>query len=160
MKHRSLVTGIIGLLLVSLLLFQPYKLVVVVGRSMLPTLKGGQILLAKKTNKFERGDIVVIKEEDNIIIKRIKYLPEEYYYSVLDFETAEMIVIENDFRDMMLGIEKYGLENIKEYKKQYYHQTKEQKNKKITCICGSETTQGNKPKHERTRKHQAFITIK
>ena len=115
MKHRSLVTGIIGLLLVSLLLFQPYKLVVVVGRSMLPTLKGGQILLAKKTNKFERGDIVVIKEEDNIIIKRIKYLPEEYYYSVLDFETAEMIVIENDFRDMMLGIEKYGLENIKEY---------------------------------------------
>lgn len=116
MKHRSLVTGITGLLLVSLLLFQPYKLVVVVGRSMLPTLKGGQILLAKKTNKFERGDIVVIKEEDNIIIKRIKYLPEEYYYSVLDFETAEMIVIENDFRDMMLGIEKYGLENIKEYK--------------------------------------------
>jgi len=116
MKHRSLVTGIIGLLLVSLLLFQPYKLVVVIGRSMLPTLKGGQILLAKKTNKFERGDIVVIKEEDNIIIKRIKYLPEEYYYSVLDFETAEMIVIENDFRDMMLGIEKYGLENIKEYK--------------------------------------------
>ena len=116
MKHRSLVTGIIGLLLVSLLLFQPYKLVVVVGRSMLPTLKGGQILLAKKTNKFERGDIVVIKEEDNIIIKRIKYLPEEYYYSVLDFETAEMIVIENDFREMMIGIEKYGLENIKEYK--------------------------------------------
>lgn len=116
MKHRSLVTGIIGLLLVSLLLFQPYKLVVVVGRSMLPTLKGGQILLAKKTNKFERGDIVVIKEEDNIIIKRIKYLPEEYYYSVLDFEMFEMVVIENDFREMMIGIEKYGLDNIKEYK--------------------------------------------
>jgi len=116
MKRRSLVTGIIGLLLVSLLLLQPYKLVVVVGRSMLPTLKGGQILLAKKTNKFERGDIVVIREEDNIIIKRIKYLPEEYYYSVLDFDTAEMILIENDFRDMMFGIEKYGLENIKEYK--------------------------------------------
>ena len=115
MKRRSLVTGIIGLLLVSLLLLQPYKLVVVVGRSMLPTLKGGQILLAKKTNKFERGDIVVIREEDNIIIKRIKYLPEEYYYSVLDFDTAEMILIENDFRDMMFGIEKYGLENIKEY---------------------------------------------
>ena len=83
---------------------------------MLPTLKGGQILLAKKTNKFERGDIVVIKEEDNIIIKRIKYLPEEYYYSVLDFEMFEMVVIENDFREMMIGIEKYGLENIKEYK--------------------------------------------
>lgn len=116
MKHRSLVTGIIGLILVSLLLLQPYKLVVVVGRSMLPTLKGGQILVAKKTNKFERGDIVVIKEEDNIIIKRIKYLPGEYYYSVLDFETSEMVVIENDFRDMMLGIEKYGLDNIKEYK--------------------------------------------
>jgi signal peptidase I len=116
MKRRSLVPGVIGLILASLLLIQPYKLVVVVGRSMLPTLKGGQILLAKKTNKFERGDIVVIKEEDNIIIKRIKYLPEEYYYSVLDFETTEMVVIENDFREMMLGIEKYGLDNIKEYK--------------------------------------------
>ena len=116
MKRRSLVPGVIGLILASLLLIQPYKLVVVVGRSMLPTLKGGQILLAKKTNKFERGDIVVIKEEDNIIIKRIKYLPGEYYYSVLDFETTEMVVIENDFREMMLGIEKYGLDNIKEYK--------------------------------------------
>jgi len=116
MKRRSLVPGVIGLILASLLLIQPYKLVVVVGRSMLPTLKGGQILVAKKTNKFERGDIVVIKEEDNIIIKRIKYLPGEYYYSVLDFETSEMVVIENDFRDMMLGIEKYGLDNIKEYK--------------------------------------------
>jgi signal peptidase I len=72
MKLRSLVTGVIGLILVSLLLLQPYKLVVVVGRSMLPTLEGGQILLAKKTNSFERGDIIVVKEEDSIIIKRIK----------------------------------------------------------------------------------------
>ena len=35
---------------------------------------------------------------------------------VLDFEMFEMVVIENDFREMMIGIEKYGLENIKEYK--------------------------------------------
>lgn len=116
MKRKSLVTSILGLLLISLLLFQPYKLVVVVGRSMLPTLKGGQILLAKKTNKFERGDIVVIKEEDEIIIKRIAYLPEEYYYTVLNTDTAEMIMVDNTYRDMMLNIEKYGFDNIRENK--------------------------------------------
>ena len=116
MKRRSLVTGVLGLMIATFLFLQPYKLVVVVGRSMLPTLKGGQILLAKKTNKFERGDIVVIKEEDEVIIKRIKYLPEEYYYSVLDLDNAEMIVIENNYRDMMISIEKYGFDNIKEFR--------------------------------------------
>ena len=119
MKRRSLVTGVIGLLLASLLLLQPYKLVVVVGRSMLPTLKGGQILLAKKTNSFERGDIIVLKEEDNIIIKRIKYLPNEYYYTVLDFDESEMLLIDSEYNEMVVGIKKYGLNNIKKYKLGY-----------------------------------------
>lgn len=119
MKRRSLVTGVIGLLLASLLLLQPYKLVVVVGRSMLPTLKGGQILLAKKTNSFERGDIIVLKEEDNIIIKRIKYLPNEYYYTVLDFDASEMLLIDSEYNEMVVGIKKYGLNNIKKYKLGY-----------------------------------------
>jgi signal peptidase I len=116
MKLRSLVTGVIGLLIASLLLLQPYKLVVVVGRSMLPTLEGGQILLAKKTNSFERGDIVVVKEEDDIIIKRIKYLPGEYYYTVLNFDTSEMLFIDSEYREMVVSIEKYGFDNIKKFK--------------------------------------------
>ena len=69
MKHRSLVTGIIGLILVSLLLLQPYKLVVVVGRSMLPTLKGGQILVAKKTNKFERATLSSSSCSDDFLLR-------------------------------------------------------------------------------------------
>ena len=85
---------------------------------MLPTLKGGQILLAKKTNSFERGDIIVVKEEDNIIIKRIKYLPGEYYYTVLDFDTSEMLFIDSEYREMVVSIKKYGFDNIKKFK--YY----------------------------------------
>jgi len=123
MKQRSLVTGVIGLILASLLLLQPYKLVVVVGKSMLPTLRGGQILLAKKTNKFEKGDIVVIKIEDSIIIKRIKYLPNEYYYSVLDTDASEILFIDSEYREIVDGIKKYGIDNLKEFrlsKKSYF----------------------------------------
>ncbi len=114
MKHRSLVTGIIGLIMATLLLLQPYKLVVVVGRSMLPTYKNGQILLVKKSANFERGDIVVSKVEDSIIIKRIAYLPEEYYYSVYDLNNAEMILVDSTYRGMKESIIKYGAENIHE----------------------------------------------
>ena len=114
MKGKSLVTVLVCVVLVIFLLMQPYKLVVVVGRSMLPTLKNGQILLAKKTNHFERGDIVVVKQEGDIIIKRIAYLPEEYYYTVLDLKSAEMITIHNEYREMVSSIKKYGEDAIRE----------------------------------------------
>ena len=116
MKHRSLVTGIIGLIMATLLLLQPYKLVVVVGRSMLPTFKNGQILLVRKSANFERGDIVVSKVEDSIIIKRIAYLPEEYYYSVYDLTNAEMILVDSTYRGMKESIIKYGADSIHEFR--------------------------------------------
>jgi len=52
-KHGEeiFVSAILGLFALILLYFQPYKLVVVVGNSMYPTLKDGQILLAKKSDK-------------------------------------------------------------------------------------------------------------
>lgn len=56
--------------------------VIVVGDSMLPTLKEGNILLLNKFdykfNKIERYDIVVIKTEKEELIKRIIGLPGEY----------------------------------------------------------------------------------
>jgi len=116
MKNRSLVTGVVGLIIATFLLLQPYKLVVVVGRSMLPTFKNGQILLVKKSVNFERGDIVVSKVEDSIIIKRIAYLPEEYYYTVYDLDNAEMILVNNTYRGMKESIIKYGAESIHENK--------------------------------------------
>ena len=56
--------------------------VIVVGDSMVPTLKDGQILLLNKFdykfNDIERYDVVVIKVENGEIIKRVIGLPGEY----------------------------------------------------------------------------------
>jgi len=56
--------------------------VVVVGESMIPTLKDGQILLLNKFdyyfNDIERYDVVVIKVENGEIIKRVIGLPGEH----------------------------------------------------------------------------------
>ena len=56
--------------------------VIVVGDSMVPTLKDGQILLLNKLdyklNEIKRYDIVVIKVDNGEIIKRVIGLPGEY----------------------------------------------------------------------------------
>jgi len=58
MNRKFFVSTILGLFALILLYFQPYKLVVVVGNSMYPTLKNGQILLAKKIDKIEKAPIM------------------------------------------------------------------------------------------------------
>ena len=48
---------------------------------MYPTLRNGQILIAKKYSQLNKGDIVIAKNDfDETIIKRITYMPGEYYY--------------------------------------------------------------------------------
>ena len=80
MKKRLIVSLAIGCILLLLAYFQPYKLVVVIGQSMYPTYKSGQIVLAKKTKYFKKSDVVVALNDDrSLIIKRILYTPEEYY---------------------------------------------------------------------------------
>ena len=51
---------------------------------------------------------------------------------------------------------------IKEKKKHFYEQNKDAileklKMKKVTCTCGSEIRKYELPRHERTKKHQAFM---
>ena len=78
----------VGFLLSLVLVFNPYKLVVVVGNSMYPTFKNGQILLAKKVNNIRRNDIVVINSmHSGTIIKRIALVPGDHYYFYIDKET-------------------------------------------------------------------------
>lgn len=49
------------------------------GNSMNPTLKNNEILILKKYDKsFERFDIVVVKEENEKLIKRVIGLPGEF----------------------------------------------------------------------------------
>lgn len=73
----------------------PYKLIVVVGNSMYPTYKHGQILLAKKVEKIRKNDVVVLNTEySGVIIKRVVLLPGEHYYFYL---INEKIFLDNSY---------------------------------------------------------------
>ncbi len=69
---------IVVVILVRTFLFTP---VVVVGDSMIPTLKDNQVLLLNKIsynfNKIERFDVVVVKMGNKELIKRVIGLPGE-----------------------------------------------------------------------------------
>jgi signal peptidase I len=94
MRNKYLLKLLIGLALVICLYFNPYKIIMVVGSSMYPTLKSHQLVLAKKIDKIERGDIVVaLNDSREIIIKRVAYLPGECYQVVLEpgFSEPKMI---------------------------------------------------------------------
>ena len=81
MRNKNLLKLLIGLALVICLYFNPYKIIMVVGSSMYPTLKSHQLVLAKKIDKIERGDIVVaFNDSREIILKRVAYLPGENYH--------------------------------------------------------------------------------
>jgi len=101
MKKRLIVSLAIGCILLLLAYFQPYKLVVVIGQSMYPTYKSGQIVLAKKTKYFKKSDVVVALSDDrSLIVKRILYTPEEYYYYVMKKEGYYKLIIDNSYRSI------------------------------------------------------------
>jgi signal peptidase I len=117
MNRKFFVSAILGLFALILLYFQPYKLVVVVGNSMYPTLKDGQILLAKKIDKIEKGDIVVLRPEvDDVVIKRVLYVPGDYYYVLYDHKNADIVLLDDNYKKMKDYIEKFGHDGIFEYK--------------------------------------------
>jgi signal peptidase I len=96
MRNKNLLKLLIGLALVICLYFNPYKIIMVVGSSMYPTLKSHQLVLAKKIDKIERGDIVVaLNDSREIIIKRVAYLPGECYQVVLEPGFAEPKMIQD-----------------------------------------------------------------
>ena len=96
MRNKNLLKLLIGLALVICLYFNPYKIIMVVGSSMYPTLKSHQLVLAKKIDKIERGDIVVaLNDSREIIIKRVAYLPGECYQVVLEPGCAEPKMIQD-----------------------------------------------------------------
>ena len=118
MNKKFIVSCLISLLLCLSFYLQPYKLVVIVGQSMMPTLRNGQVVLAKRESKYNKGDIVVIKdtEEGNIIVKRIVFAPNEYYYLILDSDKFEMnFLLDNSFRTILEAKSKYGAA-VNEYK--------------------------------------------
>jgi signal peptidase I len=94
MRNKKLLKLLIGLALVIILYFNPYKVIMVIGNSMYPSLKSHQLVLAKKVDKIERGDIVVaFNDARETIIKRVAYLPGECYQVILEpgFSEPKMI---------------------------------------------------------------------
>ena len=95
MKNKSF--KILLCLVVSLfvMFINPYKIIVVRGESMYPTLKNGQILIAKKYSQLVKGDIVIAKNDfDETIVKRITYLPGEYYYFFYSSESWRALSVQ------------------------------------------------------------------
>jgi len=123
MKKRLIVSLAIGCILLLLAYFQPYKLVVVIGQSMYPTYKSGQIVLAKKTKYFKKSDVVVALNDDrSLIIKRILYTPEEYYYYVMKKEGYYKLIIDNSYRSIVQtkNIDDAYMMELKVPKNHYY----------------------------------------
>jgi signal peptidase I len=102
MKKRLIVSLVTGCILLLLAYFQPYKLVVVVGQSMEPTYKNGQILVSKRTKYFKKSDVVVARSDDqSLIVKRILYTPEEYYYYMMKKDGTSKLIINNSYHNIL-----------------------------------------------------------
>jgi len=83
MNQKFIKILLIAFVLIIFMVFNPYKIIVVRGESMYPTYKNGDILLGVKDVNYQKGDIVVTKNDYNeTIIKRITYMPGETYYVV------------------------------------------------------------------------------
>ena len=72
MKIRDFILPILCLALVAV--FYPIQ---IVGNSMFPTLKDGEIGICTRISKISRFDIVVVNQDDRKIIKRVIGLPNE-----------------------------------------------------------------------------------
>ena len=123
MKKRLIVSLVIGSILMILAYLQPYKLVIVCGQSMMPTYKDRQILLAKKTKDFKKSDVIVALSDDRqLIVKRILYTPEEYYYYILRKDGSFELIKDNSYRSInhIKAIDDSYMMELKVPKKSYY----------------------------------------
>jgi signal peptidase I len=81
LRRHWLVMSAVALGSVLLALHAHFQLTIVVGNSMLPTLKSGDVLLvdrlAYKNTEPHRGDIVIARYAAELIVKRIVGLPGE-----------------------------------------------------------------------------------
>ena len=125
MFKNKLIALLIGLFVGLIMLFQPYKFVVVIGDSMLPTFESGNILLAKKVDSVRNGDVVVAYNDySDKIIKRVVYLPEEYYYyHYVKNDDSPMLIQDNSYKNIMYWMNLVGDEAIAELKvpKNHYY---------------------------------------
>lgn len=67
---------------------RPIRLIMVNGESMMPTYRTHQPVFATRFNQLERGDVVVIKEGNEQLIKRIAATEGDHYWCIYWFDQA------------------------------------------------------------------------
>lgn len=102
MKNFKLILkiAIIGIIIFIINSFF-YQICIVYGISMEPTLKDKDIVIMQKFNlSIQRNDIVVIKKNNKMIIKRIIGIPNDYInidnYTYVNFKKIDDKYIENN----------------------------------------------------------------
>lgn len=90
---------ILGFVCLLLMIYNPYKIIVVRGESMLPTYKNGQVLIARKTDDIRKGDVVVATNDlQEIIIKRVIYTAGDsfYHYLYSGTDSPEVVFLDDN----------------------------------------------------------------
>lgn len=70
----------------------------VVGQSMLPTLRPGQICLFVKTGRYDHGDIVLAKAEGRPVVKRVHIVGNETHLKGDNHQASTNYVITHRHR--------------------------------------------------------------
>ena len=87
---------VIGGILIFGMYLTPYRLTLVYGQSMTPTIRSGQILVVDRhyydTHSPHRGDIVLFRHEDEVYIKRIHALAGDEVIQLQSPDTPDVIV--------------------------------------------------------------------
>lgn len=116
MNKKVILRIFLILFLLMFMWLQPYKIVVIVGESMMPTFHSKQLVIATKAKDIRRGDIVVFKNDfGEIVIKRVAYIGGDYYYYHVK-ETGEYELIDNSYNTVIDYIDLYGSKFIIENK--------------------------------------------
>lgn len=86
---KSILSALILVLIFNTWFFKP---VMVVGNSMFPTLEDGQqgfsSVIALNTQGLERFDVVVVKADENYLVKRVIGLPND----TIEFKNEELMI--------------------------------------------------------------------
>lgn len=111
------------------------------------------------------GDAIIILIEDFPCEKKEQLHARERYYIELHKNICVNKAIpgrtqkeyHNDNKEKEQEYRKANKEKIKKQHQENKEQISRWQKIKITCECGSDYTQSNKVRHERTKKHQAYL---